>query len=67
MTVLGAVGFHCFYLIPRGLRGPGPCAYFCRAAKVGKNAPEPMVLDSFLGAACSAASLGEGFTDIGIR
>ncbi len=35
----------------RGLRAPGPCGYFCRAAKVTKNAPEPMVLDSFLGAA----------------
>ena len=28
----------CFYSRPRGLRAPGPCAYFCRAAKVGKNA-----------------------------
>ena len=27
-----------FYSIPRGLRAPGPRAYFCRAAKVGKNA-----------------------------
>ena len=40
-----------FYSIARGLRGPGPCGYFCRAAKVTKNAPEPLVLDSFLGAA----------------
>ena len=32
-------------------RFTGPCAYFWPAPKVGKNAPEPMVLDSFLGAA----------------
>ena len=45
---------------PRGLRAPGPCGYFCRAAKVTKNAPEPMVLDSFLGAALWAStSAGE--------
>ena len=25
----------------RDLRGPGLRAYFCHAAKVGKNAPEP--------------------------
>ena len=30
----------------RGLRAPGPCAYFCRAAQVGKNALEPTVQDS---------------------
>ena len=41
-------------------RFTGPCAYFWPAPKVGKNAPEPMVLDSFLGAACSAANLGGG-------
>ena len=40
-----------FSSIARGLSAPGPLTYFCRAAKVGKNAPEPMVLDSFLGAA----------------
>ena len=40
-----------FYSLPRGLRAPGPCGYFCPAAKVTKNAPEPMVLDFFLGAA----------------
>ena len=40
-----------FFSLPRGLRAPGPCGYFCPAAKVTKNAPEPMVLDSFLGAA----------------
>ncbi len=35
----------------RGLRAPGPCAYFCRAAKVGKNALEPTVQDSLDGQA----------------
>ncbi len=66
MTVLGAVGFHCFYSIPRGLRGPGPCAYFCRAAKVGKNAPEPMVLDSLDGGHLAVPyPLLRGFTDCG--
>ncbi len=33
----------------RGLRGPGLRAYFCRAAKVGKNALEPTVQDSLDG------------------
>ena len=28
----------CFLSIARDLRGPGLRAYFCRAAKVGKNA-----------------------------
>ena len=60
MTVLGAVGFHCFYSIARGLSAPGPLTYFSRPRKVGKSGPEPMVLDSFLGAACSAANLGGG-------
>ncbi len=51
---------NCFVMNPRGLRAPGPCAYFWPAPKVGKNAPEPMVLDSFLGAALWAAtSAGE--------
>ena len=49
-----------FLYVPRGFPSPGPWGYFCRAAKVTKNAPEPMVLDSFLGAACSAANLGGG-------
>ena len=31
-------GGSCFVSIPRDLRGPGLRAYFCRAAKVGKNA-----------------------------
>ena len=66
MTVLGAVGFHCFYSIPRGLRGPGPCAYFCRAAKVGKNAPEPTVLDSLDGGHLTVPyPLLRRFTDCG--
>ena len=40
-----------FFSKARGLSAPGPLTYFCHAAKVGKNAPKPMVLDSFLGAA----------------
>ena len=35
----------------RDLRGPGLRAYFCRAAKVGKNALEPTVQDSLDGQA----------------
>ena len=35
-----------FSSIARDLRGPGLRAYFWHAPKVGKNAPEPMVLDS---------------------
>ena len=32
-----------FYSQPRDLRGPGLRAYFCPAAKVGKNALKPAV------------------------
>ena len=35
----------------RDLRGPGLRAYFCHAAKVGKNALEPTVQDSLNGQA----------------
>ena len=55
-----------FSSIPRGLRSPGPCGYFCRAAKVTKNAPEPMVLDSFYGGHLAVPyPLLRGFTDCG--
>ena len=37
--------------LARDLRGPGLRAFFCRATKEGKNAPEPTVLDSLDGAA----------------
>ena len=46
---LDTPGFHKartrlgFSLIARGLSAPGPLTYFCRAAKVGKNALKPAV------------------------
>ena len=38
-----AGGIHFFLESARDLRGPGLRAYFCRAAKVGKNALKPTV------------------------
>ncbi len=52
---------------PGGFSPPDPSGTFCVNKKYPKSHLNLRFKNPFLGAACSAASLGEGFADIGIK
>ena len=59
-----------FLPLARDLRGPGPRAYFCRAAKVGKNALRKLrFLRTFLnyGGDCFFALILQSVRATGVR